>query len=98
MIIKEYLREMGITSAELAKRMGCSPGAVSLMVNGNPTIEKLSEVAGALGCRVSDLLDEPAVCRVICPACGSPIELSVTPLNEKRPPEGDPLAHAGESI
>mgnify|MGYP002621894316 CR=1 FL=1 len=42
----------GYTTATLAKKMGVFDSTVSRLVNGNPTIAKLRELAEAIGCNV----------------------------------------------
>lgn len=63
--IKRMMRERGWTMERLASRMtgkdgeqGISQGAVSQIINGNPTLSKLEEVASILNCRVADLVDD----------------------------------------
>lgn len=49
--IRDARQEMGITQAELARRLRASPPYVSALEAGkaNPTVGQLSAVAGALG-------------------------------------------------
>lgn len=75
LIIKELLKAMDITSAEVAKRMGISPTALSLAINGNPTVETLNKIADAVGVPVTDLFEQPGTSRLVCPHCGKPIEI-----------------------
>lgn len=58
--IKAVMREKGVTAAEVAKRMGISPGTLSGIINGNPTIGSLALVARILETGVQDLIREDA--------------------------------------
>lgn len=55
--IKELLRQKGITAKELAEKIGISEGALSKSVSGNPTLERLEQIASALCVPVSDLFE-----------------------------------------
>ena len=69
--IKEIIKEKGLTVAEVAGRMQIGPSALTQSINGNPSFKKLGEIAEAVGCSVSDLIDEekdPGI--VTCPHCG----------------------------
>ena len=46
--IKEVIKEKGMTITELADKMGINRVNLSNMVNGNPTVETLNKIAGAL--------------------------------------------------
>ena len=52
--INWYMRERGLTRADLAARMGVSPGRVSQILSGdeNLTLRTLSSVAAALGAEI----------------------------------------------
>lgn len=79
MRIKEILKSKGITSKELASRLGLSEGALSQSLNGNPTLERLKQIASALGVPVSELFEpSPAdQASITCPHCGKSITLQV---------------------
>ena len=55
--IKQVRLKAGITQAELAKRLGVTPQAISQYERGikKPKIETLRKIATALNCNVSDL-------------------------------------------
>lgn len=53
--IKEIAKAKGITMGEIAEKMGINPVNLSSSLNGNPTLNRLQEVADILGVDVSDL-------------------------------------------
>lgn len=57
--IKEVCKEKNISLAEVAKQIGISPITLSQSLNGNPTLARLTEVAGVLGVDVSELFERP---------------------------------------
>lgn len=56
--IKEIARAKGITMNEIAEKMGINPVNLSSSLNGNPTLNRLQEVADILGVDVSDLFSK----------------------------------------
>ena len=44
-----------MTAGAVAEKLGITPGALSQIVNGNPTFEKLQHIAAALGVEVWEL-------------------------------------------
>jgi transcriptional regulator with XRE-family HTH domain len=56
--IKEIAKAKGITMAEIADKMGINPVNLSSSLNGNPTLNRLQEVADILGVDVSDLFSK----------------------------------------
>ena len=51
-----FLREkLGYTQQEIADKMGINPVNLSSSLNGNPTLNRLQEVANILGFAISDL-------------------------------------------
>ena len=55
-IIRETLKEKGISIKELAAGMGVTPSAVSqLLANSNPSIQQLERIANVIGVDVMDL-------------------------------------------
>lgn len=85
-LIKERIKENGWTLERLASEMknkngekGVSQASVSQLINGNPTIDKLQEIAKILGISVSELVadedeDLKSDC-IVCPKCGARFEL-----------------------
>lgn len=72
--IKEAIKERGYTVADIAKKMKLNPSALSQTINGNPTFEKLQEIAAILSCNVSDLIQENTT-NLRCPRCGAELQL-----------------------
>lgn len=88
MNIKARIKEQGWTSERLSKEMtnrdgskGISQPSMSSIVNGNPTIDKLREIAAIIGISLSELVaDEPESCvcpEIVCPKCGEHIRVSL---------------------
>lgn len=75
MRIKEVIKQKGMTAKELAAKLGISEGALSLAINGNPTVETLEKIASALGVSVSDLFAAPKEGVIHCPYCGKSITI-----------------------
>lgn len=58
-IIKEILKEKGISIKELARRMNITPSAVSqLLANENPSLYQLNRIAETIGVNPMDLIAE----------------------------------------
>lgn len=51
MQIKQVMQRYGYTPASLAKKMGVYVSTVSRLIDGNPTVEKLNELARWIGCQ-----------------------------------------------
>ena len=87
MDIKKVIKNKGWSMERLAAEMtnrdgskGVTQQSVSQILNGNPTIDKLKEIASIIGISVSELVaDESDQSRheVICPHCGGKVEFSV---------------------
>ena len=61
--LKETIRRYGYTQADIAQRMkgkdgslGISQASLTGIINGNPTLDKLIEIANAVGCSVAELV------------------------------------------
>lgn len=60
--IKEIAKEKGLTIADVAKRMGILPPALSRIINGsNTTIETLQRIADVLEVDISELFVNESV-------------------------------------
>ena len=75
--IKEVIKEKGMTITELADKMGINRVNLSNMVNGNPTVETLNKIAGALEVPVTELFEQPksGTASLTCPPCGKNINI-----------------------
>jgi transcriptional regulator with XRE-family HTH domain len=73
--IKETLKQKGISQKELADKLGVSAALISRLMDGNPTLKTLLEIAEVLDVRVSELIDEPLVNFFNCPHCGGKIKV-----------------------
>ena len=75
--IKEVIKEKGMTITELADKMGINRVNLSNMVNGNPTVETLNKIAGALEVPVTELFEQPksGSSSLTCPHCGKNINI-----------------------
>ena len=58
MDIKSVLKKYGVTTYELAERMGIKQPSVMQYVNGNPTAKKLEDMARAIGCSPADFFSD----------------------------------------
>ncbi|MCR5334349.1 MAG: helix-turn-helix domain-containing protein [Bacteroidaceae bacterium] len=86
MNIKNVIKRHGWTLERLAAEMkgkdgkkGISQPSVSSIINGNPTIDKLVEIASIIGISVSELVadEDTAVPTAVCPHCGKPISIKI---------------------
>lgn len=85
MNIQKVIKKQGFTIKDVADKMhntrenkvGVSQGSLSTILNGNPTIDRLQEIASIIGVSVSELVaDENDVSNtIICPHCGEKIVL-----------------------
>lgn len=73
--IKELCREKNITLSELAIKMGIKQESLSRAINGNPTLETLQKIASALNVPISDLFEQPDTSVIVCPKCGTRLEV-----------------------
>lgn len=64
-----------MTAGAVAEKLGITPGALSQIINGNPTFEKLQRIAATLGVEVAELF-APAKNVIRCPHCGALLEVS----------------------
>lgn len=85
MDIKKVIKDSGWTLERLAAEMtnknglkGISQPSVSQIVNGNPTLDKLQEIAGIIGVPVSELVkdeNQEDNNTINCPHCGMKIKI-----------------------
>lgn len=86
MNIRKIINAQGWTLERLASEMtnkqgekGISHAAVSQIINGNPTLDKLKEIASIIGVSVSELVadEENSTTNAVCPHCGKPISIKI---------------------
>jgi transcriptional regulator with XRE-family HTH domain len=77
MRIKEILKEKGISQKEFASKLGMSEVGFSIAISekGNPPINKVKEIAAALGVPVTELFEQPKSDTISCPKCGARLEI-----------------------
>ena len=82
MDIKKVIKSKGWTLEKLATQMtnrdgtkGISQPSMSSIVNGNPTIDKLQEIANIIGVSLPELVSDEEPNFLICPKCGAKFEL-----------------------
>lgn len=76
----------GLTISEVASKMpngngglGISQPSLSAIINGNPTVNKLKDIADIIGLTLSELVEEDGSEKMstTCPHCGKPIRIKV---------------------
>lgn len=87
MNIKKVISSHGWTLERLASEMtgrdgkkGISQPSVSSLVNGNPTLDRLKEIASIVGVSVSELVadeNNPNMQSVKCPHCGKELHIKI---------------------
>lgn len=84
--IKEIMSEKGITSVELAEKIGVSKATISNLINNKtmPSIETLGKIAAALAvpdwqmfASKEEAVNDTKKEFLMCPHCGKPIEVSL---------------------
>ena len=68
--LKDLLRRKGMTAKELAVKIGISEGALSKSLSGNPTLERIEQIANALGVSIPELFAPQPTNTITCPHCG----------------------------
>lgn len=56
--IKEVIKAKGTTIQNIAEKIGINRVSLTNSINGNPTIETLQKIAGALGVKITDLFED----------------------------------------
>ena len=59
---------------------GIKQSSMSRIINGNPTIDTLKDLAKVLGVSLSELVadeNDQQGASIVCPHCGKPIELEI---------------------
>lgn len=77
--IKEAIKSQGYTVQGVAEKIGKSKQSLhGIIEKGNPTINTLSDIAGAIGVSISELYEEPEPnSKLACPHCGKPITIKL---------------------
>ena len=76
--IKELCKERGITQAQLADKLGIQAVSFSQAVSRNKfNMDRLAEIADALGVEIPELFDKPKEGVIYCPHCGKEIKLDI---------------------
>ena len=89
--IKEKIQERGFTISQVAALMtnkngekGVSQPTSSQIINGNPSLDKLREIASIIGISVSELLRENGEHSATCPNCGQEFEVILKPKAKRK--------------
>lgn len=82
MRIREIIEQQGITTKELADRMGITQSALNQHISGNPSVKVLSSIAANLGVEIWQLFVSPSDVAfngttIKCPHCGKSINIKV---------------------
>ena len=82
MRIRDIIEQKGITTKELAERMGISQSALNQHISGNPSIKVLTSIASNLGVDIWELFVSPDEVRpnidttvLTCPKCGAKLKV-----------------------
>lgn len=82
MNIKKVIKDRGWTLEQVASKMknkqgteGVSQSSVSQLLNGNPSIDKLQEIARIIGVSLSELVSDEGEPIFKCPNCGAVLEI-----------------------
>lgn len=81
--IKEVIKEHGLTIGEVANRMNIHRISLHNHLVGNPSVEVLSRIASAIGCKITDLFAQSqedikgGEVVITCPKCGSKVVIKV---------------------
>jgi transcriptional regulator with XRE-family HTH domain len=75
--IKEILKDKKITAKELAEKVGISRENITNIVNekSKPAFDTLIKISEALNVPLSDLFERPKENVIICPKCGTKLEV-----------------------
>ena len=87
MNIKKLINAKGWSISTLAAEMpnrdgtkGIKQSSMSRIINGNPTIDTLKDLAKVLGVSLSELVadeNDHQVTSLVCPHCGRPINIEI---------------------
>jgi len=79
MRVKQILKEKGLTSKDVAAKLGMTETGFSLMIgkDGNPPLKKLIALAEILNVDITELFIQQRPEYTICPCCGRKLYLSI---------------------
>lgn len=84
MNIKKVIKDKGWTLEQIASKMknkqgieGVSQSSVSQLLNGNPSIDKLQEIARIIGVSLPELVADEDEQILKCPKCGAKIKITI---------------------
>ncbi len=79
LIIKEVMRRKGLTTTELAKKLGVTRETIQRQIRGTPNIETIQRYAEALEVDITELFrsnkKEEVSINAVCPHCGKHIKI-----------------------
>lgn len=81
MELKQSIKAHGYTVSALAQALGISQPAATSLVNGNPTLNRLRDIAKAMGITLAELLADEQEQHggvILCPHCGKPIKVDIS--------------------
>ena len=100
--IKNVIKAKGFTLEQVASQMenknggeGISQSALTQMLNGNPSISRVKEIAKIVGVSVSELIGDAPVTRgttITCPHCGKSIDIVTLKPHTNKPYEFEEFA------
>lgn len=74
--IKEVIKEKGSSLEALSKIIGVNASAISQSINGNPTVERLTQIADALGVDITELFEQKDKVRLFAEYKGKKYEIT----------------------
>lgn len=81
MNIKGVIKAHGYTLQRIADEWEAhngktmTKGALSMAINGNPTLNTLQSIANVIGCNVGDFFADELGNTIVCPNCGAKLEI-----------------------
>ena len=78
LILKEKLKERGVTATMLAERLGASyVYACALIRSKNPTVKSLQRISEVTGIHITEFFAESRDNSPKCPHCGSKMSIEI---------------------
>ena len=76
--IKEAIKAHGKTINEIAEQMGINRVTLNSHMTGNPSFAILVRIAEAIGCSVTELIDDADREQTVsCPNCGAKLKVTI---------------------